>query len=85
MLVGRKYILNENSGIIFDLEQYPEIRMQPDDAYMDNEGYGIGMLVHLSDVDIDPVLIFNDKQAKELEKALKIYRRKLRKKRRRLF
>lgn len=85
MLVGRKYILNENSGLIFDLEQYPEIRMQPDDAYMDNEGYGIGMLVHLNDADIDPVLIFNDKQAKELEKALKVYRRKLRKKRRKLF
>ena len=85
MLVGRKYILNENSGLIFDLEQYPEIRMQPDDAYMDNDGYGIGMLVHLNDADIDPVLIFNDKQAKELEKALKVYRRKLRKKRRKLF
>ena len=83
MLVGRKYILNENSGIIFDLEQYPEIRMRPDDEYMDNDGYGIGMLVHLSDADIDPVLIFNDKQARELEKALKVYRRKLRKKRRR--
>lgn len=85
MLVGRKYILNENSGIIFDIEQYPEIRMRPDDEYMDTDGYGIGMLVHLCDVDVDPVLIFNDEQAKELEKALKVYRRKLRKKRRRLF
>ena len=33
-LIGRKYILNENSGLIFGIEQYPELRMQPDDAYM---------------------------------------------------
>ena len=84
-LIGRKYILNENSGLIFGIEQYPELRMQPDDAYMDNEGYGIGMLVHLNDVEIDPVLIFDEKQAKELEKALRVHRRKLRKKKRRLF
>jgi hypothetical protein len=32
---------------------------------------GIGMLIHMDDVDIDPVIIMDRKQAKELIKALR--------------
>ena len=64
MLEGRKYILNLNSGIIFGRATEPE---------------GIGMLIHLDDVEIDPVIIMDKKQAKELIKALKYYIRRSRK------
>lgn len=75
MLEGRKYVLNLNSGIIFGNTTYPEnvsplVVEQPD---------GIGMLIHMEDVDIDPVIIMDRRQAKELIKALKLSIRRNRK------
>lgn len=68
MLEGRKYILNLNSGIIFGNTNYP-----PDvNELVEGDKDGIGMLVHMEDVDIDPVIIMDRKQAKELIKALKV-------------
>lgn len=69
MLNGRKYVLGLNSGIIFGNTSYPAeatlsniIESKPD---------GLGMLIHLEDVDVDPVIVMDRKQAKELIKALK--------------
>ena len=70
-LDGRKYVLNLNSGIIFGPSAYPE-----DVPLESSDGMGIGMLVHLEDVDIDPVVVMDEVQAKQLVKALKYAIRK---------
>lgn len=77
MINGRKYILGLNSGIIFGNTSYPAeatlsniIESNPD---------GLGMLIHLEDVVIDPVIVMDRKQAKELIKALKVAIRRNRK------
>ena len=73
MLDGRKYVLGLNSGIIFGKTSYPENVLYYDNAPAVTVGGkdGIGMLIHLKDVEIDPVIVMNKKQAKELIKALK--------------
>ena len=69
MLEGRKYVLNLNSGIIFGNTKYPpEANLN---GIIDGNPDGIGMLIHMEDVDIDPVIIMDRKQAKELIKALR--------------
>ena len=69
MLEGRKYVLNLNAGIIFGNTKYPaEANLK---GIIDGNPDGIGMLIHMDDVDIDPVIIMDKKQAKELIKALK--------------
>lgn len=80
MLNGRKYILGESGGLIFGVDRYPEVRQNPDDDYMEHGGYAIGMLMHLNDTEIDPVMMMNDRQVKELIKGLKKMRRELRRK-----
>lgn len=85
MLEGRKYILKENSGIIFGVDKYPELRMNPDDEYISDGGYCVAMQVHLNDAEVDPVICMDQEAAKELEKMLKKTRRALRKKKRRFF
>ena len=73
-LEGRKYVLNLNSGIIFGNTAYPEERVLIENPrYLDfkHDTDGIGMLIHMEDVDIDPVIIMDRRQAKELIKALK--------------
>ena len=85
MLEGKKYILKENSGIIFGVDKYPELRLNPDDEYMSDGGYCVAMQVHMRDVDIDPVICMGPEAAKELEKMLRKTRRALRKKKRRFF
>ena len=74
MLEGRKYVLNLNSGIIFGNTAYPEERVLIENPrYLDfkHDTDGIGMLIHMEDVEIDPVIIMDRRQAKELIKALK--------------
>ncbi len=73
-LDGRKYVLNLNSGIIFGNTSYPEERVLIENPrYLDfkHDTDGIGMLIHLEDVDIDPVIIMDRNQAKVLIKALR--------------
>lgn len=73
MLDGRKYVLNLNAGIIFGKTKYPENVLYYDNApavTVDGKD-GIGMLIHLEDVEIDPVIVMDKKQAKELIKALR--------------
>ena len=68
-LNGREYALGCNSGIIFSPTSWPEYmsgRLDPKESET-----AIGMLVHMHDVDIDPVIVMNKKQAKELVKALR--------------
>ena len=82
MLEGRKYILNLNSGIIFGNTAYPEERVLIENPrYLDfkHDTDGIGMLIHMEDVEIDPVIIMDRRQAKELIKALKYAIRRNRK------
>lgn len=82
MLEGRKYVLNLNSGIIFGNTAYPEERVLIENPrYLDfkHETDGIGMLIHMEDVEIDPVIIMDRRQAKELIKALKYAIRRNRK------
>lgn len=77
MLEGRKYVLNLNAGIIFGNTKYPaEANLN---GIIDGNPDGIGMLIHMEDVDIDPVIIMDKKQAKELIKALRKSIRKNRK------
>lgn len=71
MLDGRKYILGQNSGIIFGKTNYPENTVYYDNSPIEIVGNGIGMLIHMEDVEIDPVIVMNKKQAKALIKALK--------------
>ena len=85
MLEGRKYILGESGGIVFGIERYPEVRENPDDDYTSHNGYGIAMQVHLRDAEIDPVMIFNDRQCKEMIKGMKRMRRQLRRRKRKIF
>ena len=66
---GRKYALNINSGIIFGNTKWPEYMSR--DKLVDGNPTGIGMMVHMEDVEIDPVIVMNKKQAKELIKALR--------------
>lgn len=64
---GRKYVLGLNSGLIFGTDQFP-----PEATYLgDVEPNGVAMLVHMEDVDIDPVIVLDEMQAKELIKAIK--------------
>lgn len=73
-LEGRKYVLNLNSGIIFGNTAYPEERVLIENPrYLDfkHDIDGIGMLIHMEDVEIDPVIIMDRRQAKQLIKALK--------------
>lgn len=83
MLEGRRYILRETVGIIFGIDRYPEVRENPDDDYMSHGGLAIGMQVHLRDAEIDPIVLMNDIQTKELIRGLKKMRRELRRERRR--
>lgn len=69
MLQGRKYILNLNSGLIFGNTKYPSEASL--NGIIEGNPDGIGMLVHMDDVDIDPVIVMDKKQAKELIKALR--------------
>ena len=69
MLQGRKYILNLNSGLIFGNTKYPSEASL--NGIIDGNPDVIGMLVHMDDVDIDPVIVMDKKQAKELIKALR--------------
>lgn len=69
MLEGRKYVLNLNAGIIFGNTKYPAESNINGIIYGNPDG--IGMLIHMEDVDIDPVIIMDKKQAKELIKALR--------------
>lgn len=81
-LEGRKYVLNLNSGIIFGNASYPEERVLIENPrYLDfkHDTDGIGMLIHMEDVEIDPVIIMDRRQAKELIKALKYAIRRNRK------
>ena len=81
-LEGRKYVLNLNSGIIFGNTAYPEERVLIENPrYLDfkHDTDGIGMLIHMEDVEIDPVIIMDRRQAKELIKALKYTIRRNRK------
>lgn len=81
-LEGRKYVLNLNSGIIFGNTAYPEERVLIENPrYLDfkHDTDGIGMLIHMEDVEIDPVIIMDRRQAKELIKALKYAIRRNRK------
>lgn len=74
MLDGRKYVLNLNAGIIFGNAKYPENVLYYDNApavTVDGKD-GIGMLIHLEDVEIDPVIVMDKRQAKELIKALRV-------------
>lgn len=72
MLDGRKYVLGLNSGIIFGKTNYPENSINYGNiAQVVGGPEGIGMLIHMDDVEIDPVIVMNKKQAKELIKALK--------------
>ena len=73
MLDGRKYVLNLNAGIIFGNTKYPEDVVYHDNfqAVTVNGKDGIGMLIHLEDVEIDPVIVMDKRQAKELIKALR--------------
>lgn len=81
MLEGRKYVLNETGGLVFGVERYPEVRENPDDDYMEKGGWAVGMQVHLRDAEVDPIMLMNDRQCKELIKAIKRTRRQLRRKR----
>lgn len=77
MLNGRKYVLGLNSGIIFGNTSYPaEANLS---GVIEGNPDGLGMLVHLEDVAIDPVIVMDRKQAKELIKALKVAIRRNRK------
>lgn len=78
MLEGRRYILGENSGVIFGIDRYPALRENPDDDYLSHGGKAIGMQVHLRDTEIDPVVLMSDAQVKELIRGLKKMRRELR-------
>ena len=80
MLEGRRYILKETAGLIFGIDRYPEVRLNPDDDYTQFGGLAIGMEVHMEDVEIDPIVLMDSNQAKELIKALKKMRRELRRK-----
>ena len=81
MLVGyRKYILGETARVDVDITRYPEVRQNPDDDYLENGGYAIGVGLSLGDSDIYPALLLNDGQTKELIKNLKRARRSLRRK-----
>jgi hypothetical protein len=71
MLEGRKYVLGQNCGLIFGKTTYPENTNYMDDNPVEIVGEGIGMLIHMNDVEIDPVIVMNKKQAKALVKALK--------------
>lgn len=76
MMEGRKYVLGLNSGLIFASDQFP-----PEAVYLgDKEKYGVAMLVHMEDVDIDPVIVMDEAQAYELIKAIKRSMKEARKK-----
>lgn len=81
MLVGwRKYIVGETARVVVDICKYPEIRQNPDDDYLENGGYAVGIGVSFGDSEVSPALLLNDKQTKELIKHLKRSRRDLRRK-----
>lgn len=76
MMEGRKYVLGLNSGLIFGTDVFP-----PEATYLgDVEPNGVAMLVHMEDVDIDPVIVMDETQAKELIKAIKRSMKEARKK-----
>lgn len=85
MIDDKKYILKDNAGIIFGITDFPTTLQNPDDDYEISNGSCIGMRIHMSDVDIDPVICMDIPQSKALVKALKLsireYKRKERKER----
>lgn len=81
MLEGRKYVLNINAGIVFGKTKYPADANLA--GIIQGNLDGIGMLIHMDDVDIDPVIVMDEKQCKALIKAIKKVKRGNRKKWRR--
>ena len=67
----KKYVLHDTAGLIFGLTEFPPTLLNPEDDYEISSGVGIGMRVHLSDADVDPVVVMDPSQAKALVKALK--------------
>lgn len=76
----KRYVLQDTAGLIFGLTEFPPTLLHPEDDYEISSGVGIGMRVHLSDANVDPVVVMDPSQAKALVKALKFtikeYRRK---------
>lgn len=76
---GRKYVINDNAGILCDITQVPENLLVPGDDYINKGGFAIGMLINMADVEIPVTLCLTDDDAKALIKALKMTRKKYRK------
>lgn len=85
MYDDKKYILGDSVGIIFGLTEFPETVLNPEDDYMISNGIGIGMRVHMNDVETDPIVVMDPRQAKELLKGLKKMMREYRRKNRRFI
>lgn len=84
MIEDKKYVLKDTSSLIFGLTEFPPTVQSPEDDYAISNGMGIGMRVHMNDVDVDPVIMMDDKQAKVFIKALKTAIRDYRRYKRRI-
>lgn len=71
MIDDKKYVLKDSASLIFGLTEFPPTVISPEEDYAISEGMGIGMRVHMNDVEIDPVIMMDAIQAKVLIKALK--------------
>ena len=83
MLEGRKYLIEEDAGIITGIAKVPDTLLYPTDDYSHTGGEAIGLLIHMADVETDPVLCMTDEQASYLIKAIKTVRREYRRRNRR--
>lgn len=71
MVEGRKYILNESCGLLVGPTKFPEVYSHPENDYETCNGIGIGMQVHLRDADVDPVVVMDRRQLKEIIRYLR--------------
>jgi hypothetical protein len=79
MLDGRHYIVGDNVGVLVDLTRIPDNYILPGDDYMMTRGTAIGVKLHFSDVETDPVLCMTDTDVDSLIKALKVVKKRYRK------
>lgn len=82
MLEGRKYVIGENAGIISGVAKLPEGLAYPHDDYK-STGEAVGLLIHMADVETDPVICMTYEEAKYFIKALKIVMKEYKRRNRR--